>query len=113
MSYLNLSIPSKSPDVDPELMKLVEAIENESGLKEELYDSLDFIDVSIHALEILSALAQINKYSHFLSSSSVTSPLVKFYDQLHSLTKVLEHGEVLCGTILRSSEGNLHLINVY
>ena len=94
-------------------MKLVEAIENEVGLKEELYHSLDFISVSIHALEILSALVEVNKYSLFLSSSSATPPIIKLFDQIHSLPKVFEYGEVLSGSILRSPEGDLRIIYIH
>lgn len=90
-------------------MELVEAIEKECGLKEELFHFLNYTDVSIHALEILSALVKVNKYCLFVSTS-ITSPLVRMYDQLHHLTKVFDYDEVLTGSILRSPEGNIYNI---
>ncbi|KAI6653938.1 hypothetical protein LOD99_3114 [Oopsacas minuta] len=95
-------------EIDPELIRLVEAIEKQQGLKEELYDSLDFVDISRHALDILSALVAVNTNSAPLfPSRTMLSPLAPLLQQLHTSTKTFEYCEPPIVSSLRSPEGKV------
>ena len=105
--YTLYIIPNRTqPQFDPELIRLVEAIEHEPGLKTELYHSFDLLDISKHTLDILDALACINTRCTFSSPTQTPHLFARtLLHKLHCSPKSIEYSEAMAQFNLRSPEG--------